>query len=223
MSQHDYDIENSDGASFRANLNAVLAAILSMNSGSGEPTATAAYMLWADTSTGTLKQRNSTNTGWVRLFNLGGPPLPVGSQIPFGGMVAPAGWAFCYGQELSRTGNPDLYATLCPVIGNFTVTVASPGVFSKTAHGMSNGLRVRLFSTGALPTGLTANTDYYVVNATADTWQLSDTQGGAAINTTGTQSGTHTVQAFPYGAGDGSTTFNAPDKLGQVDNWIIKL
>ena len=41
-------------------------------------------------------------------------------------------------------------------------------------------------------------------------------RGGAAINTSGTQSGTHTVQAFPYGAGDGSTTFNVPDKRGRV-------
>lgn len=48
-------------------------------------------------------------------------------------------------------------------------------------------------TTGALPTGLVANTRYYVVNATANTFQLSATINGAAINTTGTQSGTHTL------------------------------
>lgn len=216
MSQHDYSIENSDGASFRANLNAVLAAILSLNSGSGAPTTTAPHMLWADTSTGYLKQRNAADTAWVTLFALGAPPTPTGVQAPYAGLTAPSGWLLCYGQAVSRTTYADLYAVLCPVIGTFTVTVASPGVFTKTAHGMSNGLRVRLSTTGALPTDLAANTDYYVVNAATDTWQLSATQGGAAINTTGTQSGTHTVQAFPYGAGDGSTTFNLPDKRGRT-------
>lgn len=48
-------------------------------------------------------------------------------------------------------------------------------------------------TTGALPTGLVANTRYYVVNATANTFQLSTTINGTAINTTGTQSGTHTL------------------------------
>src|SRR3990167_3937244 len=36
----------------------------------------------------------------------------------------------------------------------FTVTVASPGVFTSTAHGLSLNDQVRLYTTGALPTGL---------------------------------------------------------------------
>lgn len=216
MAQHDYVIANADGASFRADLNNALAAILSSNSGSSAPSTTAPHMLWADTSSGKLKQRNAADTAWVSVIDLGGQAVPTGTQVAFAGMVAPTGWLLEYGQAVSRTTYADLYNALCPVVGTFTVTIASPGVFTKTAHGMSNGLRVRLFTTGALPTGLTANTDYYVVSAAIDTWQLSATQGGAAINTSGTQSGTHTVQAFPYGAGDGSTTFNVPDKRGRV-------
>lgn len=75
----------------------------------------------------------------------------TGTILDFAGSTAPSGWAMCYGQAVSRTTYPELYAVLCPVIGAFTVTIASPGVFTKTAHGMSNGLRVRLFTTGALP------------------------------------------------------------------------
>lgn len=74
-----------------------------------------------------------------------------------------------------------------------TITIASPGVVSWTAHGMSNGTAVKLSTTGALPTGLTAGTTYYVVNAATNTFQLSATRGGTAINTSGTQSGTHTA------------------------------
>jgi hypothetical protein len=81
---------------------------------------------------------------------------------------------------------------------------------------MSNGDPVRLQTTGALPTGLTANTTYYVVNSATNTFQLSATRGGAAINTSGTQSGTHTAIYAPWGWGDNSTTFNLPDFRGRI-------
>jgi hypothetical protein len=74
----------------------------------------------------------------------------------------------------------------------FTVTIASPGVVTQTAHGKANGDKVSFDTTGALPTGLAVNTVYFVINQAANTYQLSLTSGGAAINTSGTQSGTHT-------------------------------
>lgn len=73
-----------------------------------------------------------------------------------------------------------------------TMTIATPGVITDTLHGFSNGQAVVLTTTGALPTGLTAGTWYYVVNSATNTYQLSLTVGGAGINTTGTQSGVHT-------------------------------
>src|SRR3990167_5587824 len=75
----------------------------------------------------------------------------------------------------------------------FTVTIATPAVFTSTAHGLAAGDRVKLRTTGALPTGLCVDTVYFVISAglTADAFQLSTTDGGAAINTSGTQSGTH--------------------------------
>lgn len=74
-----------------------------------------------------------------------------------------------------------------------TITIASPGVVTLNGHGFPANAAVVLATSGALPTGLTAGTTYYVVNPTENTFQLSATQGGAAINTSGTQSGTHTV------------------------------
>ena len=59
MAQHDYVIDNSTGANVRADLNLVLQAILSNNSSTSAPSTTAAYMWWADTTTGILKIRNS--------------------------------------------------------------------------------------------------------------------------------------------------------------------
>lgn len=76
-----------------------------------------------------------------------------------------------------------------------TMTIASPCVVSLTAHGFSAGQPVKFTTTGALPTGITASTVYYVISAglTANAFEIAATVGGAAINTSGTQSGTHTI------------------------------
>lgn len=74
-----------------------------------------------------------------------------------------------------------------------TITIASPGVVTWTAHGRSADDPISFTTTGALPTGLTANTLYYVKTVlTVDTFTVSATAGGAVINTSGSQSGTHT-------------------------------
>lgn len=74
-----------------------------------------------------------------------------------------------------------------------TVTIASPGVFTWNSHGLVNGDTVRFTTTGALPTGLGTTRVYYVVNKAANTFQVSLTPSGTAINTSGAQSGTHTA------------------------------
>ncbi len=74
-----------------------------------------------------------------------------------------------------------------------TVTVASPGVFTCTTYNYSVNDIIYLSTTGALPTGLTASTPYFVVSVSGNTFQVSATQGGTAINTTGSQSGTHSA------------------------------
>ena|SRR5665213_48494 len=85
-----------------------------------------------------------------------------------------------------------------------TITIATPGVVTDTAHGYSNGQKVSPLTTGALPTGLATGIWYYVVNQTANTYQLSLTSGGSAINTTGTQSGVHTMYSDGVGQVSGN-------------------
>lgn len=75
----------------------------------------------------------------------------------------------------------------------FTMTIASPSVFTSVAHGLVVDGPVSLETTGALPTNFAPDTQYYVKTVpTADTFTLAATKGGAAINGTGSQSGTHT-------------------------------
>lgn len=122
-----------------------------------------------------------------------------------------------HGTAVSRSTYADLFEAIVPEIGVFTVTIASPGVFTFTSHGLLINDRVYLRTTGALPTGLAQNTLYYVVSTpTANTFTLSATLGGAAINTSGSQSGVHTMWFCPYGLGDGTTTFNLPDMRGRL-------
>lgn len=71
----------------------------------------------------------------------------------------------------------------------------SADTITVTNHDYANGDRVLVSSTDVLPTPLLANTMYYVVGATADTFQLSESLGGSAINITYVGTGLHSVSS----------------------------
>lgn len=85
--------------------------------------------------------------------------------------------------------------TVQGVSATVTITIGSPAVVTWAGHGLVAGDPIRPSTTGALPTGLTAGTIYYVLNPTTDNFLVSATPGGAAIATSGTQSGVHTMTA----------------------------
>jgi len=71
-----------------------------------------------------------------------------------------------------------------------TISIAAPGIITLPVDfTIADGTAISLTSTGALPTGLTVGTTYFVVNSTGNTFELSATLGGASITTSGTQSG----------------------------------
>lgn len=143
--------------------------------------------------------------------------LPPGIMTEYGGITTPSGWLLCYGQAVSRTTFSKLFTAVVPNLGTVTVTLSSPGVFTLNNHGMQIGDAVYLTTTGALPTGFTANTIYYVIatGLTTNAFQLASSRGGSGINATGSQSGTHSLFRCPHGLGDGATTFNTPDMRGR--------
>ena len=72
MSQNDMTIDNSTGANVRQDINSALQAIATNNSGSSAPSTTFASQFFADSNASILKLRNTSNNGYVNLFNLDG-------------------------------------------------------------------------------------------------------------------------------------------------------
>jgi hypothetical protein len=71
-------IPNGNGSAVRADLNDAFLALFSQNSSATAPTTTVGHMLWADTNTGYLKIRDSSNPGlWYDLFRLTGEWSPL--------------------------------------------------------------------------------------------------------------------------------------------------
>ena len=103
-----------------------------------------------------------------------------------------------------------------------TITLASPGVFTWPAHDLSAGSAVKFTTTSALPTGLTADTTYYVAadaNLTVNTFAVSDTKAHALagtnqIDTSGSQSGVQTGWNVSTPIGTFATTSQGVVKVG---------
>lgn len=113
-------------------------------------------------------------------------------------------WCYIFPQLLAPIlstgkGAMDLlaYKVLSYSTGTATMTIATPCVVTWTSHGLVYGQRVAFTTTGALPTGITANTGYYVNVINANTFNLATSlanlQAGTYLATSGSQSGTHTV------------------------------
>ena len=67
MANHDYVIANQGFPSFRSDLNSVLQAVVSNNSGASEPSTKYAYQMWYETDTNIWKMRNADNDDWIPL------------------------------------------------------------------------------------------------------------------------------------------------------------
>ena len=75
--------------------------------------------------------------------------------------------------------------------GECTISIASPAEITLAGHGLAANHEVYFKTSGALPTGIVQYTHYYVKSPAEDTFNISAAAGGAAINTSGSQSGTH--------------------------------
>ena len=132
--------------------------------------------------------------------------VPANAQVPnpptpgFAGGFDQYGNAYpVYGKQIFSTGSID-YPTSCLASPNapVTISIASPAIVT-VANTCAAGQAVVFNTSGALPTGLTAGTLYYVIAAGLSnaSFEVSTTIGGGAVNTSGTQSGVQ-LAATPY-------------------------
>jgi len=126
MAQSDYNLANQSGASFRAELNDIFSSVLSVNSGSSEPATRVAYMLWADTTSGQLKQRNAANNAWINKGALTATPLD-GNGGTFTGDIIMSGASVVYaeGADVAAASTANIWATdgnTRHITGNTTIT-----------------------------------------------------------------------------------------------------
>lgn len=99
--------------------------------------------------------------------------VPAGSEVAVIGLWTNAGSVFLGWAPNGASGNT-------PQAGYAN---AADNTINSAAHGLSNGNRVFIMSLADnLPSPLSESTLYYVVSATDDSFQVSLTQGGAAIS-----------------------------------------
>lgn len=104
---------------------------------------------------------------------------------------------------------------------------ADDDICTVVTHGFRTGIKVRVSNAGgALPTGLAASTDYYVIVIDADTFYLATTllnaQVGNHIDLTTDGTGTNTVtpQAVAGTAGSGTYLLEIPDSYEVDSNFV---
>ena len=121
--------------------------------------------------------------------------VPIGAELDWPGLIAPTQWFLEGGQAISRTGYPELFAVLAPVIGG-TVSIGSAVITGVAlTQGLNNGSPLE--GTG-IPIGATIQ---------------SYTSNSITMSVPATGNGT-SFRVFPFGNGDGSTTYNLPDGRG---------
>lgn len=144
--------------------------------------------------------------------------VPTGTIISSVSHTTPTGFLICDGSNtISRTTYSSLFSAIVPSKGTVTITIATPGVVTLNSHNFLTGESIFLTTTGALPTGLSIDTLYYIISVDANTFRLATSYANAVatsptpINTSGTQSGTHTLFYCPYGLGSTTSNFKLPD------------
>lgn len=130
----------------------------------------------------------------AKITSLGKGSLQLNNLLIKDGGSSIGGTPFVLVTNTCLTARDCTFQGLGDKTATVTITIATPGVVTWTGHLLRPGNIVVFTTTGALPTGLTAGTPYYVSpdGLTANSFRLRAIYGGSDINTTGSQSGTHT-------------------------------
>lgn len=139
----------------------------------------------------------------VTLYSKGTISFPIMQNVFVPDLTDPGQVAFAAAQKSCKPfAFRVIWGADCGEESVVTISNADPAVVAWNAHGLVAGTPVTFGTTGALPTGLTAGTVYYVVNPTANAFSVAATAGGAAIATTTAGTGVHTAYSQDVGETD---------------------
>jgi len=104
--------------------------------------------------------------------------------------------------EIGTTFGPftiNLFSSRSSAVGAYTVVPAT-GIFTLTAHGLSNGtmVQVPVSTASTITDGLQSGQLYFIISATTNTFQLATSVGGSAVTITGNQPGLLYKCGTPY-------------------------
>lgn len=123
--------------------------------------------------------------------------------------------------SLAEIQNKDIFKIVFPhatqvpkTLTGGTITAASPAVATFIAHGLRAGDKFQ-FTTGTVPTGVSLDTDYYVISTglTANDFEFALTPGGSAINGTGSAGSGDELTTTTSGAIDWNSAIGDGDQV----------
>jgi hypothetical protein len=193
LAQHDYIINNQSAPAARADINSVLQAIATTNSGATAPVNTFANMLWYDTAANQLKKRNEADSAWLILGTIddtGGTFTPNSLLTTTG--IAPATLVLSTEGIASNNNNTTIPTSAAvKAYADTTAAAAAAGVTSATT---ANVL--------AATAGATAN----AVGSYAFLFDNDPLSGSGTRSTGSVIAGS----ALQYTSGSGTTNLSGP-------------
>jgi hypothetical protein len=180
LAQHDYDVANASGASVRSDLNSVLSAIVSMNSGASAPSTTFAYMWWVDTTNNLVKRRNAANSGWI-------PVAPVSATMVQAKSTSYTVALSDYGTLLNCTSTFTLSLTAAATLGDgfvFGVKNSGTGIITvdpNSTETVDGSTTIKLYpGEGAI---FWCNGTAFLTQGRGTGWSLLNTQSASSSAT----------------------------------------
>lgn len=122
--------------------------------------------------------------------------IQIGFEISCPGFTPPTNYVLEFGQQLNRNAFNTLFLNL---------TFSQPGIRTNGNNTLTGISDTSQFAQGQPLEGAGIPGGTTITSTTINTIVMS---------AVATSSGTSTVTVFPYGNGDGSTTFNVPDRRG---------
>jgi microcystin-dependent protein len=128
--------------------------------------------------------------------------VPIGARMAFAGFRPPAGWLFEAGQAVDRATYAELFDAITETL-QVDIAIGQQNLLNASKSIAGLGLRSAIVEGPGIPAG---------------TRLVSDQNGQLSINQAPTASTVKaSIRLFPYGNGNGNSTFNVPDSRGRTD------